>query len=260
MNHAEVQSPPRLLVVTDLDGSLLDHHHYSFEPVLPILARLKQAEIPVVANTSKTRREWLAMRGGFQNKDAFVTENGSALYLPDGTMYCYGVRHATISNELATLKTQFKFRSFSDLGIKGIIEHTGLPPESAEYAAAREFSEPLLWDDDDTAKERFYETVHHRNLQTLQGGRFIHLLGQTNKAKPFEQLREFYQADILIAIGDSPNDLAMLQDADIGVAIASPSNPSFEIPGAKKILRSSAQGPEGWAEVMTQLLDQFSIS
>ncbi|TKB45800.1 mannosyl-3-phosphoglycerate phosphatase, partial [Ferrimonas sediminicola] len=31
---------PKLLVVTDLDGTLLDHHSYSFQPAEPALARL----------------------------------------------------------------------------------------------------------------------------------------------------------------------------------------------------------------------------
>ncbi|MGA0327631.1 MAG: hypothetical protein ACO3OK_11595, partial [Limisphaerales bacterium] len=43
----------RWVVVTDLDGSLLDHHTYSFEAALPALSVLKEEGIPLILNTSK---------------------------------------------------------------------------------------------------------------------------------------------------------------------------------------------------------------
>ncbi len=72
----------KVLVVTDLDGCLLDHHDYSYSEVLPVLERLATFGIPVVANTSKTRGEWLAMRDRVLNVVAFVVENGSAVIFP----------------------------------------------------------------------------------------------------------------------------------------------------------------------------------
>ena len=37
-----------LLVFTDLDGTLLDHDDYGFEPALPALHRLAAAQVPLV--------------------------------------------------------------------------------------------------------------------------------------------------------------------------------------------------------------------
>ena len=45
------------LIFTDLDGSLLDHYSYSFEPAKRILGDLELANIPVVPATSKTFAE-----------------------------------------------------------------------------------------------------------------------------------------------------------------------------------------------------------
>ena len=56
-----------LIVVSDLDGTLLDHHDYSFAAILPVLDRMDGAGIPLIINTSKTRAEWLAMRKNFGN-------------------------------------------------------------------------------------------------------------------------------------------------------------------------------------------------
>ena len=46
-----------MLVFTDLDGTLLDHHDYSYDAALPTLRRLKKANIPLIFNTSKTAAE-----------------------------------------------------------------------------------------------------------------------------------------------------------------------------------------------------------
>lgn len=52
---------PRLLF-TDLDGSLLDHHSYDWQPARAWLKRLKQLGVPVIPVTSKTRSEIVPLR------------------------------------------------------------------------------------------------------------------------------------------------------------------------------------------------------
>lgn len=43
-----------IIVFTDLDGTLLDHDTYGFEPARPALAMLARKKIPVTLNSSKT--------------------------------------------------------------------------------------------------------------------------------------------------------------------------------------------------------------
>lgn len=241
-----------VMVMSDLDGTLLDHHDYSFEEVLPVLDRMDEAGIPLVVNTSKTRAEWLAMRGDFGNVDPFVVENGSALY--DGEeVTVFGTPRAEILEALKPLKSSFRFKGYSDASIQDVMEWTGLGRQSAERSADRHFSEPLLWKDSPEKEEEFCQLVKERGLMTLRGGRFLHVLGQTNKAKPLDYFRKKEVA--IIALGDRPNDLAMLQAADIGVVIATD---DFTLE-AEDMLRSTLTGPRGWAEMMTQILDQLNI-
>ena len=47
----------KTLVFTDMDGTLLDHHTYSFEAAKPALKALEEKDIPVVPTTSKTFAE-----------------------------------------------------------------------------------------------------------------------------------------------------------------------------------------------------------
>jgi mannosyl-3-phosphoglycerate phosphatase len=248
-----VDKTMRLMVVSDLDGSLLDHDDYSFDPVLPVLDRMDEAGIPLIVNTSKTRAEWLALRGELGNLEPFIVENGSAIY--DGEeVQTFGVSRVEILESLKSLRSKFKFKGYSDVGVPEIMQWTGLERQSAERSADRHFSEPLVWQDSLKKEEEFCELVKERGLTTLRGGRFLHVLGQTDKGKPLEHLRKENVA--IISLGDRPNDLAMLEAADIGVVIKAPGDYILE---AVDMLRSTETGPRGWAEMMTQILDQFQI-
>ncbi len=48
---------PRLIIVTDLDGTLLHPRTYSFEEARPALELIRQKQIPLVLCSSKTRAE-----------------------------------------------------------------------------------------------------------------------------------------------------------------------------------------------------------
>ena len=71
------------LVVTDLDGTLLNHHDYAFDAAQVAIAELKAKGIPVVLNTSKTYAETVTIREKLGIGDPFIVENGSCLYLPN---------------------------------------------------------------------------------------------------------------------------------------------------------------------------------
>ena len=45
------------IIFTDLDGTFLNHHDYSFEESKQALQKIKQNNIPLIFTTSKTRIE-----------------------------------------------------------------------------------------------------------------------------------------------------------------------------------------------------------
>src|SRR6185295_12866478 len=72
------------VVVTDLDGTLLDQDTYDWEPARSALERLRALGIPLVFCTTKTRAEvehWRTITG---NAHPFIVENGGAMYIPLG--------------------------------------------------------------------------------------------------------------------------------------------------------------------------------
>ena len=63
-----------------------------------------------------------------------------------------------------------------------------------------------------------------------------------------------------IALGDSPNDLPLLNRADTAVIIHSPSAAIMTVAGAGRIIRSQQAGPRGWQEVMAGLLREPALN
>lgn len=260
----------KVLIFTDLDGSLLDHFSYSFSQAEPLLALLKEVAIPVIPVTSKTRAELAVLRGELDSHDPFVVENGAAVYIPENYFssppagsvlidgfYCYQFSqpHEHWVALLAQQETEFKgeFETFSALGIEGIQASTGLAESAARRASQREFSEPVRWLGSDTRKQLFIKSLSQAGATVLQGGRFLHVTGACNKGKALQWLFEQYRCEfpdstfLTIAAGDSYNDIDMLQVADCAVVIRSPVHqpPEVEHP---HLYRSQQTGPQGWVE------------
>ena len=69
----------RWWVVTDLDGTLLDHA-YDWTPAETALRWLQQRGIPVIPCTSKTAEEVRQFRAAAQLNDPYIVENGGAIH------------------------------------------------------------------------------------------------------------------------------------------------------------------------------------
>lgn len=277
MDSSVFSAPARnLLVLTDLDGTLLDHQTYAFEPALPALQQLTECQIPVIFVTSKTSAEANELRQHLKNPHPFIVENGSALVIPKG--YFPGdatleikdgfeiIRlcptYETIRNQLQQWRKQHHFDvvGFGDWSAVEVARQTGLSAAEAGRAKQRLGSEPFLWNDSDAALATFSRLISDAGLRLVQGGRFYHLLGQADKAKAVQVLLGFYRQHFefspqTIALGDSPNDQDMLALADQAVVIRNHSGEHMDYHGSNPVYFSQAQGPAGWCEAIQLLLD-----
>lgn len=277
-NTTQTSRNRETLIFTDLDGSLLDHFGYQLEPADQLLKQLEEQHIPVIFSTSKTFSETLALREKLNNPHPFIVENGAAIYLPIHyfTPEPYGFKpshhpdylyHSFCEHRshwislLNDLKPTYEgdFLSFTDMGIKGIMRNTGLSETQAQQANERHFSEPLKWLGDEETKKRFITQMHQNGAHIEQGGRFLHVIGKCNKGQALTFLLNQYQSqqsqDITsIAIGDSKNDVAMLEAADIALLIRSPVHP-FPYVVNEQLVKSQHYGPHGWVEGLQKILN-----
>ncbi|MFT6388020.1 MAG: mannosyl-3-phosphoglycerate phosphatase family protein [Cellvibrionaceae bacterium] len=262
------------IIVTDLDGTLLDHNTYSFEAAIATLEKLKQHNMPVVINSSKTASEIEELRSTLNNPHPFIAENGSGIMIPKqyftkqpdaserfGAYWevILGKPRIQIIDALKKLPPQFKqyYRSYHQSAVDDIIRITGLSREQAECSMDRRYTEPLQWLGDSYQRKQFFWHLHKQHIHFTEGGRFIHLMGHTNKGSATSWLAKHYEEEYkkkvkVVALGDGNNDIDMLKTADVAVVVRSPVNKPPELDHRCKIVTEKT-GPEGWAEAIEKL-------
>lgn len=253
---------PPLIVFTDLDGTLLDHHDYSWQAAAPALDQLRDLGVPVVIASSKTAAEIAPLRAeiGFADCPAIV-ENGAGLLpagaAPDEAAQDYARLRQTLDTLPAPLRTAF--RGFGDMTDAEVAEITGLPGPNAALARRRAFSEPGIYDGDSDA---FVTALSEKGIHARRGGRFLTLSFGGTKADRMADIAAQYGSPDTVALGDAPNDVEMLETATHGVIIANPSGqplPPLKGEAAGRILRSEKAGPNGWNASILKLLSEKGL-
>jgi mannosyl-3-phosphoglycerate phosphatase len=266
-----------IVIFTDLDGTLLDHATYSWEPALPALRLLAERRVPLVFCSSKTRQEIEHYRRILGNHDPFVTENGGGIFLPAGyfdgsalpadlvairepgsLVIRLGAPYQQLRQAIEELRAEgFALTGFGDMTAAEVAELTGLNLEQAAMAKNRDFDEPFLFDGNEGQVAELETRVRAKGLCTTKGA-FFHLLGDSDKGAAMDILvslyRERWGEILVIALGDSCNDLPMLQRADCPVAIRKPGGSIDRNLDLPQFIKTEGIGPAGWNEALRRLL------
>jgi mannosyl-3-phosphoglycerate phosphatase len=257
-----------MIVFTDLDGTLLDHTTYSWEPAAAALRQLRLRKIPVILSSSKTLAEMDEIRADLDLQHPVIAENGAVIDVPPG-YFSVDVpplpaqpARAELQRVLIELRQAqgYACEAFFEMGVEGIVAETGLAPTDAAKANERRATEPLLWQDTEERLASFTAAVQERGLRCIRGGRFVHLMGPTDKASAMRSLLHAFAQELpsetwtSIALGDSPNDRGMLRCADIAIVIKSQGAQALDLADHPHVIRTKLPGPEGWNSAMLQVL------
>ena len=261
-----------LIIFTDLDGTLLNQDDYRYDAAVPVLERLQELKIPVVPVTSKTRAEVELLREELQLTDPFIVENGSGVFVPlDERRFIVTNPQVASSYHLERLGCTYteareglkkisqilatSLHGFGDLTVAEVREKTGLTVAEAQRAKTREFTEPFVTPQQIPA-DQLKQTVQEQDFQVVVGDRFSHLIGNTaGKGKAVRWLLEQYQsADriVTVGLGNSPNDLGMLEVVDYPIIIPGNKGPHSGLTGRGWEV-APAPGCQGWAEAVTAI-------
>lgn len=264
-----------LLIFTDLDGTLLDHQSYSFAPAIGALDRIKKLRIPLILCSSKTRAEILGIRKDLANTHPYVVENGGSVVVPAGSfkgferhdhVENFGLSYDEILGHIHFLRRRDKhpFRGFYDFSEQELAKISGLSLNQAKEAKQRDSSEPILWQGTKQSLAEFELQLDRLNLRIVRGGRFYHIMGRTDKAAGVNWLTDLYRKhnpDMeikTVGLGDSPNDEAMLRTVDIAVVVKPLKGGVLQLDDIQSVIYSLNSGPQGWRQVIHQILDQYS--
>ncbi|WP_342742210.1 HAD-IIB family hydrolase [Poseidonocella sedimentorum] len=253
------------MVFTDLDGTLLDHDSYSHAPARPALEALAALEIPLILASSKTAREIAPLHAELALAPCpIIAENGAQMVTP-GTeaaedRSAYRKIRAALERMPAELRSCFT--GFGDMDRQGVIEATGLDPQSAGLAQARCHSEPGLWSGTEEGFARFADLLGQEGISSRRGGRFATLSFGATKADRMRELIAAHAPDHTIALGDAPNDIEMIETASHGVIVRNthgPGLPPLDGERAGTVRRTQAPGPQGWNEAVLDILEELEL-
>ncbi len=265
------------IIFTDLDGSLLDAVTYSYEAANAALRRVFESQTQLVLVSSKTRAEIEPLRVRLQLPTPFIVENGGAVFIPDayfpfsaeGSVSCGPYCVIEIGAPYAALRIALKefnqnlscrLQGFGDMTVEEIAGYTGLSPADARLAKQREYDEPFLVTG--VPLQQLRAMAEAKGLQCTKGGRSYHPMGAKDKGQATVRLIELYRRSaqsrgrelLTIGIGDSLNDLPMLQVVDRPVLVRKPGgsyDPDINLPD---LIRAPGIGPVGWNTVVLDLL------
>lgn len=256
-----------LLVFTDLDGTLLDHETYSWSPALNALGKLRNLGAGVILASSKTSAEIAPLRDemGLSGWPAII-ENGAAQLpahqAPVGGNAASG--YADLRHTLSTLPKDLrtKFRGFGDMTDQQVCDVTGLPLSAARLAKQRTASEPGEWTGSDSQRTEFLAALSDVGLTARMGGRFLTVTTGQTKADQMAEIIRNLKPQKTVALGDAPNDVEMLEAADIGIIVANPHRPPLpQLAGEPMhIRRTELAGPIGWNAAILAILNELNLT
>lgn len=255
----------KLIVFTDLDGTLLDHHSYDYTPALPTVRRLHALNVPLILASSKTAAEMVQLRAELELTEwPMICENGSGL-VPAGAATAsdatdYHRLRAALDNVPNQLRAHFT--GFADMGPATIADVTGLTEASAQCAADRQFSEPGLWSGTEAELDDFLAALGRNGISARRGGRFLTLSFGANKADQMERIATALGRQTIVALGDAPNDVEMLIAADYAIVLPSAQGHPVHMPRDRTkavIIHAVNPGPAGWHDALSRLLNRLGM-
>ena len=266
----------RIVIFTNLDGTLLDHDTYSFSHAIPALKQIKKEGIPLILCSSKTRREIISVQEQLDIREPFVVENGAAVYFPTGYKGLFpkydsdgafvsavqlGVSYGRIRSFVHSIKDRFHVHGFGDISLQEVSRLTGLSAEYAELAMWREHTEPCLMDSvHDLAT--LQSLAADRGIKIIKGERFYHMMGMLqDKGRAVRIVRDllnrcFKKKHLAIGIGNNENDVPMLNQVDIPILFPKYDGTYLDL-ALPFLLKANHAGSKGWKEVIEDVLDRY---
>ena len=256
----------KILIFTDLDGSLLDRDTFKFDEIKHYLKKLLSKGIFIIPNTSKTEKEILEFNNELGSSLPFISENGASIKGLD-LLNSNLPKELILSREKDILinifeksvpvNLQNKCQWLSKMDKKKQSLIFGLKDERLNMALDRKYTIPFVFEGNKGEKNELYKIVKNKGLALQEGGRVINLTDKVNKAKALQVFVRFFKKNNkrvkTIAVGDNYNDLDMLKTSDFPCLVFNDKFTLDKIP-INNLITTNKPSPEGWADVIKMAL------
>lgn len=261
----------KMIVFSDLDGTLLDHNNYEWTPATDAINLLKKNNFPLIINSSKTSTEISLIRKDIGNTDPYICENGAVLHLNENmtesssdTFYAmyFTKPYEYLRETLNALKCKYNYEmtGFGDIDLETLMNLTGLNKINASAAKSREATEPLKWNDTEESLNLFIKQLKDYELTLTKGGRFYHLMSPVSKGDSIDFVLNKYKEIepdtewITVGLGDSFNDIPMLELVDYPILIRNSHGKRPVTSHLKNLTESEQEGPSGWNSEILKMI------
>ena len=256
----------KVLIFTDLDGSLLHRDTFQFNEIKNYLRDLLSKGIFIIPNTSKTDKEILDFNSELGSSLPFISENGAAINGLD--LLNIDLPHELILSRdkdtllnifknIVPINLQNKCKWLYEMNKKNQKNILGLEGNKLKMALNRKYTIPFVFYGDKKEKKEVSKIIKKQGLYLQEGGRVINLTDKVNKAKALQIFVRFFKKNNknvkTIAVGDNQNDLDMLRKSDFPCLVFNDKFTLDEIP-IKNLIATNKPSPEGWADVIKMAL------
>ncbi|MDX2270666.1 MAG: hypothetical protein NW237_01780 [Cyanobacteriota bacterium] len=280
------------VVVTGLDGSLLDSQTNSYGAARQGLAALERRSIPLILFSYRTRRQLEEVRQQLHLEHPFLSEDGQGIYLPEDYFplsilsstwvhqppyytQSLGLPYAQLRQIVQEIRQQLQadLVGFGDWKTGELALAMGITPDQAERMQAREWSEIFSYGGD---PERLETALHDQadrwgcrlHLRTLLQARQYYLTGwPAQSAEPSEMqpravslLLDSYRRHagsvMSLAIGSEPADAAFLRVASYPVVLPSAQSDMLWSEAGANWHLAELPGPAGWNDAVLTWLEE----
>ena len=260
----------KILIFTDLDGSLLDKETFKFDVIKDYFKELVRNGIIIIPNSSKTEAELLDFNEQNNLDLSFITENGSSIHglnkihhnLPDKIIISRTINEIrNVYEENISLDFKNKITNILELETEKQQKILGLPLNKINLAINRDYSLPIKFNGTEIEKNEFIKIMKNSGLTVQTGGRIINVCDNVNKSKAMSKAlqlirKQFDDEIITIGVGDNENDIEMIKQTDYPCLVKNDNFDSSLI-NIDNLIKSSEPSPLGWADVIKTAIQKI---
>ncbi len=240
-------SKEQKIIITDLDGTLLNNKNYSLGQLTKnTYKKVQKNKIPICFCTSKSFHELQYFRKNLRNNEPFIAENGSAIYIPKkyfkfnlsevkksfkeiknikkiNKFYVLelNVPHTKTLSALKKIQNKLLFETkiYSQMSANELMKITNLPKDLAELSKTKYYADGFFVPKLNIKKFlTIKKEAKKMGFEAIMGGRFVGLNKGSDKGLATKILLYLFEKKYYkiysISLGDSENDLPMFKNTD----------------------------------------------